>query len=124
MCVKKWRFITVLYLIILTFFCLRGGTPPDSLEPKISQILWPNIAHIPAYTILTYCLFQSFSAITTKIKIGIFIFAFSFGVLIEFLQSFVPYRSPSISDIFLNSLGILLAFSFLQKHLTAQTIPK
>jgi len=115
MCVKRWRILTVLYLILLTYLCLREGRAPDPTEPKILQILWPNVAHIPAYTILTYCLFQSFSSLNPKIKIGIFGFAFSYGVLIEFLQGFVPYRYPSLSDVFLNLLGILSAFYLVLK---------
>ena len=123
--VRRWRFITVFYLILLAFFCLTGGMPPDPSEPKIFQILWPNIAHIPAYTILTYCLLRSFSPITAKIRIGIFAFALSYGALIEILQSFVPYRYPSVSDLFLNISGILLAFYLVQKRgLAAEFIKK
>ena len=85
-------------------------TPPDSVGGYVLNF---NFLHLAAYFVL--CLLISNAFANTRIDslrknpfvVTIF-FCFLFGGLIEILQSFVPGRSPSMSDVFYNTSAIIL----------------
>lgn len=71
-----------------------------------------NLAHIPAYALLTFLCLKSFvgSASKNHIILSFFILAglALFAISDEFHQSFVPGRSASFMDIGLDLIGIFL----------------
>ncbi len=78
-----------------------------------------NFLHVPAYGIL---MFLWFRALRQKFyskhrclfyAVGI---TMAFGILQEFVQSFVRGRFVSIADIGLNTIGIALAVLYIHKY--------
>ena len=81
-----------------------------------SQQIISNLAHIPAYALLTFLWLKTFerrsvagyfSRISALILIGMLLFAISD----EIHQSFIPGRSASYIDVGLNITGILCGLS-------------
>ena len=78
---------------------------------SLSEQIISNLAHIPAYALLTFLWLKSFAGATSKNNI----IAFSlillslvlFAVSDEIHQSFVPGRTASFMDIGLDFIGIL-----------------
>lgn len=101
---------TCLYAVLLAFASLRPGSGGET--PPSEQMLH-NLAHIPAYAILTFLLTRCVSRLTLRNQILIVLSAFAFGVLLEVGQFFVPYRYFSFLDMGLNAVGILLVIGFL-----------
>lgn len=78
----------------------------------LSEQIISNLAHIPAYALLTFLWLKSFAGAESKNNI----FAFSltlaglvfFAISDEIHQSFVPGRTASFMDIGLDLIGIVL----------------
>ena len=104
--------ILIVYLSsIPNFVILKSGSRTD-------QIL-SNLAHIPAYGILTILWIKSFNgtfANRNYIFVNILILAglVLFSVSDEIHQSLVPGRIASIMDVGLDLIGILLGFGVLK----------
>ena len=98
----KWL-ITICYFLFLTYVSIKGGTSSQ----EVSQLRQAahNACHVPAYAILTYLLVWSFASLRRDVLIKVFFISFSYGILMEILQSFSPNRLPSLSDVGLNAIG-------------------
>ena len=114
---RKWPLITILYMIFLTYASLKPGSASHKGD-EIKQLLH-NLGHMPAYSIFAYCLMRTFENLP-QAYVATFAAAFSFGVFMEFLQSFVPYRYPSLSDMGLNVIGISVMLLYF-KYFTGKT---
>lgn len=82
---------------------------------KADQIL-SNLAHIPAYGILTFMWLKSFNGIAWRkgrglVSVAVFAGLLLFSVSDEWHQSFVPGRTASMMDLGLDLLGILLGLA-------------
>lgn len=106
-----YRVFTLLYLVALTLVSIHPiakGTDHD-----LSREIFNNFLHVPAYGLLTFLLIKSMPKLRYSYAVS-FIFALTFGIFIEYLQSFVPGRCASVSDVLLNgtgSLSVILYFS-------------
>ena len=87
--------------------------------------------HIGLYFVITCLLIKAFSQSDFLIlrKYPLLIaasFAFTFGVLDEFHQSFVPNRSASLDDVVSNAIGITIAVSLflIQRAIQSKQIIK
>ena len=89
--------------MFLTYVSIKGGTSSQ----EVSQLRQAahNACHVPAYAILTYLLVWSFASLRRDVLIKVFFISFSYGILMEILQSLSPNRLSSISDVGLNALG-------------------
>jgi VanZ family protein len=78
---------------------------------SLSEQIISNLAHIPAYALLTFLWLKSFAGAESKNNIIVFSLILSglvlFAVSDEIHQSFVPGRTASFMDIGLDLLGIL-----------------
>ena len=78
---------------------------------SLSEQIISNLAHIPAYALLTFLWLKSFAVAESKNNIIVFSLILSglvlFAVSDEIHQSFVPGRTASFMDIGLDLLGIL-----------------
>lgn len=70
-------------------------------------IISDKIRHIFAFLILCLCIDFSYTLLSNAIKIYLLV---GYGVFIEILQHFLPYRDFDFTDIVFNSLAILLYF--------------
>ena len=91
-----------------------SSIPDQSLwgNGALCERIISNLAHIPAYALLSFLWLKSFAGSTSRNHIitssfilgGLMLFAISD----EFHQSFVPGRSASFMDIALDLIGIIL----------------
>jgi len=70
--------------------------------------IFNNIMHIPAYAGLVFLVLCCFRSKSLKMYIISFIFAILLGAFFEYLQSFVPGRYASMSDVLLNAIGVVV----------------
>ena len=110
-----WSFSTLAYTVLLTYVSLKPAatTDPSSL---VSEILH-NFCHIPAYSLLMFFLFATLGAyrLHKNSYAAASLVAFAFGILMEYLQSFAPGRTPSLMDVGLNATGITVMIVLLKK---------
>jgi VanZ family protein len=114
---KIFAFILFFTLIAIEFL----ATTP--LEFKPIENSWDKANHAFAFAVLYIILSLSFQRF--KIKTRIFLLLL-FGVQIEVVQSFIPYRDASLLDIFADSVGIIIGVSIFKfvEFLSKQLIHK
>ncbi len=78
---------------------------------KIIQNSWDKLNHSFAFFIL-YILFSLSYKLTIKYKLSLLLL---FGLQIEIIQFFLPYRSFSLLDIFADLIGILVGIIYFEK---------
>jgi len=100
-------------MIALAYLSLRAGNSAG--ETTQAQQMAHNLAHIPAYGLLTILLIYGFGRSKQSNIVRIAIFSFMYGLLMEALQSFVPNRYPSILDLCLNLIGIISVIILFKK---------
>lgn len=102
-----------IYIFLITFFSLA---PIHFIIPNFSDekqwslpifILIPpdKITHFLMYFLLSFFLQKEYSRNDKT-----FIFAVSYGILMEIIQFFIPYRSFEFFDILANSLGAAIPY--------------
>jgi len=100
--------ITVSYIILIL---LSSAFPDYDIIPSRIQ----NLMHIPAYLILTILLLQllkNFRIGGWKRIVFALIISMIVGLIGEMIQSFIPSRFPSGSDIFRNFIGTVFGIFF------------
>ena len=88
------------------------ATTPLTIKPLENS--WDKANHAFAFTVLYIMLSLAFQRFQIKTKIFLLLL---FGIQIEVVQSFIPYRDASLLDIFADSIGIVLGifiFYFLE----------
>jgi len=100
--ILKFSFIHVSYSLLI----LIGSVIPVDQDyiPKIFS--YDKLIHFIAYCALAVLSVYAYKKVN-KIYVKGFIFTFSWGLLIELIQYFLPYRFFDLSDIFINGLGAL-----------------
>ena len=108
----------LLLAVLITLFIVYISSIPDRSLPgsgSLSKQIISNLAHIPAYALLTLLWLKSFVGtrlgkhsfvVNSLVLVGLVLFAISD----EFHQSFVPGRTSSFMDIGLDLLGIVFGF--------------
>lgn len=101
----KNRYLILLYLVFITILSLTPGSPDHKGLPGLDKLV-----HFLFYLILGHLLIKNLnesklkSRFLLKFAAAVFISS-SYGIIIEILQGFVPYRSPEPLDIVANSAG-------------------
>lgn len=92
------------YLAILYFSLI----PSQPIKPEI--IYFDKFQHFFAYLLLSFLTYK-----TTKNKLLSFAIAGTYGLNIEIVQLFIPYRNFSFLDILMNYLGSAVIL-FIKQH--------
>lgn len=92
---------------------------PDVTQPQGFDLTY--LGHIVAYLMLSGSILLYFQDKNFSYKEAIFI-AISYGLLLEFVQFKISYRSFSLIDILFNSLGASLIFLNLKMNLVRRFI--
>lgn len=101
----------IAYMFLLLLVSLKPGS--SSGQDSAFKLAFYNLAHIPAYALLTLLLVYATAA---RSLVWAFIAACSYGVFNEWLQHFVPERMTSITDMLLNAIGAFTVLYFLRKR--------
>lgn len=110
-------------LLMTTIFILSSRERISVADTYIENFTIFKTLHILEYGLLYLlifrAMFKTFSkkvALQTIFIISIFI-AILYGASDEIHQTFVPTRQGSIRDVFIDTIGILIAFSYTKKYL-------
>jgi VanZ family protein len=110
--ILKYHWRAILWIVIIAVACLMpdDNLPSTSFFSKIPY--FDKMVHFSMYFIFTLFLMSGFSRqygkTSAKAYVFSFIIAFSFGVVIEFIQEKVG-RSYDIYDMAANTLGIIVS---------------
>ena len=106
------KYLPIAIFSTLLIICM-SSIPDKTLwgSGSLSEQIISNLAHIPAYALLTFLWLKSFAGSESKNNIIVFFLILAglvfFAVSDEIHQSFVPGRTASFMDIGLDLLGIL-----------------
>jgi VanZ family protein len=100
--VNKIKVFLIIYIIIINYLAFMPISNDIGTESD-------KVNHILAFIVFTFLISQSFKISNFKIIISGLIF----GIYIELIQYFIPYRSSDIRDIMADILGVLLALILL-----------
>lgn len=110
-------------ILMITIFILSSRQRIGvSDEYAVNFVVFKSL-HMLEYALLYFLLLRAFysaSPIRLSLKqkfIMAIVLAISYGISDELHQSFVPTRQGHIRDIMIDSLGILLCFSYTKKNL-------
>ena len=111
---KKAVLVSVVYTIVLTYYCLKASPISIKLPSQSDKLL-----HALAYFVFTIAWFLSFKFTFnfTKLKslITVFCLAVLFGIFIEYLQyTLTNHRQADILDVLANTFGTILAVILLK----------
>jgi hypothetical protein len=98
------RIVLASMLVMMPFAHLFPGTSPPSEAAS-----YLHMASMAVFAFFACAAFKSVRA-----RIGGVAAVFAFGVLMELLQHFLPYRHGSLADIYINGIGCIagaLAFA-------------
>lgn len=106
---KKAVIVSVVYTIILIYYCLKASPISIKLPSQSDKLL-----HALAYFVFTGLWFLSlrvtYNLNNRKNFICIFMLSFVFGILIEVLQEeLTTYRQADVLDVVANIIGTVLA---------------
>lgn len=122
------RFILLITMSFLIFyFSSQNGTESGNLSFEFFQMLGLSfeqidkihflgrkMAHVTEYFILTILTARVIKVTKLKNKILLtFIYPLLFAASDEFHQTFIPGRSGQITDVFVDSIGIILAIALI-----------
>jgi len=88
------------------------------VSPAVSVRHLDKVVHLCEYLLFAWLLVQGLRAdhaSNRKTMLWAWIDATSYGILIEFLQSFVPWRSAEVADALANALGAALGVWLAQR---------
>tara|TARA_B110000003_G_C16539881_1_gene492270 strand:- start:6 stop:347 length:342 start_codon:yes stop_codon:yes gene_type:complete len=108
--VIRYRLVFFLSLLVIFYFSIV----PSSYIPNIAALsfLTDKVIHFLIF------LYLASLGLLCRFKISVLFFLtsiFSFGLLIEVIHFYHPYRYFEIADLVANLMGILLASYFFQK---------
>ena len=114
---------TSLGLVCTLFIIYLSSIPDKSIlgGSSLSEQVISNLAHIPAYAVLTFLWFKAFALRgfgkrSKVLSVIILACLLAFAVSDEFHQSYVPGRTASLMDIGLDILGMILGFLAFRFH--------
>ena len=99
---NKSTFFTICFFICLISIEFLATTDRE-FQPI--QNIWDKANHFIAFLALYITLSFGYAKLKTQTKVLILL---AFGIQIEIVQAFLPYRESSLLDIFADGVGILL----------------
>ena len=102
-----WQQLTAAYAVLIAVLAVWP------FSPQISRALGPldKLLHLCEYLLLAWCVVQAARASgwpRGKALALAFLFPTGFGVFLEGVQSFLPYRSAELWDVAANTVGTVL----------------
>ena len=102
--IMKKKYYKVLFFITAFVIFILAIVPDDQIKLSIDNA--DKVKHFTAFFILSFLLNRASSTIAHRLRnMGALI---GFGIFIELIQLFLPFRESSIEDIIADSVGILV----------------
>ena len=111
--VKRWWLAVGLYAMLLCFLSLVPIAPQT---PPIEHL--DKLVHVCEYLVFAWLLMQAIRLSRVgevAFRLWAWLFASSFGLLMEGLQLMVPWRSAEMADLLANAIGAALGVSIGQR---------
>jgi len=109
----NYKYLALAIFSTLLIICM-SSIPDKTMwgSGSLSEQIISNLAHIPAYALLTFLWLKSFAGTESKNNMIVFSLILSglilFAISDEIHQSFVPGRTASLMDIGLDLIGTAL----------------
>lgn len=129
--------LTLIPILYMVFIWIQSSYfDPESLSGLSSQIsfevilflgIFLELSHLFEFGILYFFIimaFLSFGKLTFFKEIIAILLAFSYGVVDEIHQMYVPYRSASILDLVKNTIGIMVFWWIIHRDYFKRTHSK
>ena len=97
----------VLLLIYMVFILSLSSLPGESI-PKSWLLSFDKLIHLIEYFILGILLMNSMKSISTKMLIVVIPAGIFFGMMDEYLQSFISGRFSSGGDVLADTIGVII----------------
>ena len=81
---------------------------PSENIPKLMLLNFDKLIHLVEYFILGVLLMKSMKNISTKMLIYVIPFGIFFGIMDEYLQSFILGRFSSSLDVLADTIGVVI----------------
>ena len=108
---QKLNYKFLFSAILSTLFIIYMSSRPDQqylwVASDTEQVI-SNLAHIPAYAVVTFLWLRSFTGLHELTPYLIIIGILLFSISDEIHQSFIPGRTASMADFGLDLIGIFL----------------
>jgi VanZ family protein len=116
-----FRCCFILALSTITYLSLL-----DTSElPAVTLKIWDKLQHASAFLLLSFLLHRSFvnKRLFSMAHIAQACSLLCYGVIIECLQSYSPYRQASMGDVVADGVGIICYSLFYLKYNSGQNSP-
>ena len=101
---NKFRVLLLIYMV----FILSLSSLPGENIPKSWLLSFDKLIHLIEYFILGILLMNSMKSISTKMLIVVIPAGIFFGMMDEYLQSFISGRFSSGWDVLADTIGVII----------------
>lgn len=101
------RIAFIAYGILVVWASIRPGGGPHPIEH------FDKLMHFVFYG--SFAIIAAWCTDQFRHFVGLAIFIIGYGILMEYLQSFVPSRYMSVADMLANTLGVVTACIFITR---------
>ncbi len=101
---KKYRIALLIYMIVILGL---SSLPGDNI-PKSWLLSFDKLIHLIEYFILGILLMKSMRNVSTKMLMVVIPFGMFFGIIDEYLQSFISGRYSSGLDVLADTIGVVI----------------
>ena len=81
---------------------------PGQYFPKTSLLTWDKLIHLIEYFILGILVMKSMNQVSSKMLFYVIPFGIIFGIIDEYLQSFISGRYSSGWDVLADTIGVAI----------------
>ena len=85
---------------------LSVSSVPGQYFPKSSLLTWDKLIHLIEYFILGILIMKSMNQVSSKMLFYVIPFGIIFGIIDEYLQSFISGRYSSGWDVLADTIGV------------------
>ncbi len=101
---KTFRILLVAYMIVI----LSVSSLPGQSFPKTWLLTWDKLIHLVEYFIFGILAMKSMNKLSSKMLLVVIPFGLAFGILDEYLQSFISGRYSSGWDVLADTIGVAI----------------
>ena len=101
---KIFRILLVAYMLLI----LIVSSVPGESFPKTSLLTWDKLIHLIEYFILGILVMKSMNQVSSKMLFYVIPFGIIFGIIDEYLQSFILGRYSSGWDVLADTIGVAI----------------